>query len=147
MNPSPVEVHRESSGFFVATNARGARIRIGRVADGADFSPVELLLAALGACAGLSAEGVVGRTVGEEAPMAVHVAGTKDKPTNRLDTIRMAFDVDLSTLDDDERATLAIKIVRAVERGCTVSRTVEPGTSVELAPLPGGPGSAGEPRS
>jgi len=44
-----VEVERTEDGF-VARNDRGAEIRFGTGGEDASFTPVELLLAALGGC-------------------------------------------------------------------------------------------------
>ncbi|GAB3902868.1 hypothetical protein GCM10029964_093980 [Kibdelosporangium lantanae] len=39
MNPTPVQIQRIAPAKFVATNARGATVTVGRSQDGADFSP------------------------------------------------------------------------------------------------------------
>lgn len=135
MNPAPVRVRRDKHASFTAVNARGAEIKIGRSQDGPDFSPVELLMAALGACAGLSADNVIARRLGEDAPVEVLVDADKDEEADRLTKIRMSFDVDLSSLTPAERTVLATLAERAVERTCTVSHTVEPGTPVDLLPI------------
>ncbi|MCP2260728.1 putative OsmC-related protein [Streptoalloteichus tenebrarius] len=136
MNPSPVRVRRDGKGSFTATNARGAEVVIGRPAEGQAFSPVELLMAAIAACAGLSAEGVIARRLGEDAPVTLNVTAEKDEEANRLSGVRVSLDLDLSDVDDAAREALATTIMRAVERACTVSRTVEaPGVRVELVPV------------
>ncbi|MET0133921.1 MAG: OsmC family protein [Kibdelosporangium sp.] len=132
MNPAPVQIRRVAPAKFTATNGRGAEITIGRSQDGADFSPVELLMAALGACAGLSADHVISRRIGEDAPIDVVVTADKDVEADRLTSVRTAFDLDLSSLGEADRATLVKLVSRAVERTCTVSHTVEPGTPVEV---------------
>ncbi|WP_073488757.1 OsmC family protein [Streptoalloteichus hindustanus] len=135
MNPSPVVVRRDAQGSFTAVNARGAEVSIGRASEGQAFSPVELLMAAIGACAGLSAERVIARRLGEDAPVTLHVTADKDDEANRLSRVRVSLDLDLSDLDETERETLAETVARAVERACTVSRTVEPpGVAVDLTP-------------
>jgi uncharacterized OsmC-like protein len=132
MNPAPVRIRREAPAKFTATNGRGAQISIGRSQDGADFSPVELLMAALGACAGLSADHVVSRRLGEDAAIDVVVEAVKDTEADRLTGVSTRFDLDLASLPEADQATLVKLVTRAVERTCTVSRTVEPGTPVEL---------------
>lgn len=132
MSPTPVRVHRIAPAKFAATNARGAEITIGRSQDGADFSPVELLMAALGACAGLSADHIVSRRLGDEAPIEVVVEATKDEEADRLTRASTRFSLDASSLSEADAATLMTLVRRAVERTCTVSRTVEPGMPVDL---------------
>ena len=141
MNPAPVRVRRDKHASFTAINARGAEIRIGRSQDGPDFSPVELLMAALGACAGLSADNVIARRLGEDAPVEVFVDADKDEEADRLTRVRMRFDLDLSGLSETERTTLATLARRAVQATCTVSHTVEPGTPVDLLPIADQPSS------
>jgi uncharacterized OsmC-like protein len=132
MSPTPVQIHRVARAKFVATNARGAEITIGRSQDGADFSPVELLMAALGACAGLSADHIVSRRLGDDAPINVVVEAVKDEEADRLTSASTRFELDASSLSEADAATLATLVRRAVERTCTVSRTVEPGMPVDL---------------
>ncbi|MEV4319626.1 OsmC family protein [Actinocrispum sp. NPDC049592] len=132
-NPAPVRIRRDAPARFTAINGRGAEIRIGRSQDGADFSPVELLMAALGACAGLSADHVISRRIGEDAPIDVVVEADKDLDADRVTAVRTRFELDLGTLSPADQETLVKLVNRAVERTCTVSRSVEPGTPVELS--------------
>lgn len=132
MNPAPVQIRRTAPAKFTATNGRGAEITIGRSQDGADFSPVELLMAALGACATLSADSVISRRLGDEAPIDMVVTAEKDEEADRVTGVRTEFDLDLSTLSAADQDTLVKLVTRAVERTCTVSHSVEPGTPVEL---------------
>jgi uncharacterized OsmC-like protein len=132
MNPAPVRIRRDAPAKFTATNGRGAEIKVGRSQDGADFSPVELLMAALGACAALSADHVISRRLGDDAAIDVVVEADKDVEADRVTAVRTRFDLDLSVLDEAERDTLVKLISRSVDRTCTVSHTVEPGVPVEL---------------
>ncbi|MET0236691.1 MAG: OsmC family protein [Kibdelosporangium sp.] len=132
MNPAPVKIRRSAPAKFVATNGRGAEITIGRSQDGADFSPVELLMAALGACATLSADHVISRRLGADAAIDMVVTAEKDVEADRVTSVQTAFDLDLSSLGEAERDTLVKLVTRAVERTCTVSHTVEPGVPVTL---------------
>lgn len=132
MNPAPVRIRRSAPAKFVATNGRGAEITIGRSQDGADFSPVELLMAALGACATLSAENVITRRLGDDAAVDMTVTAEKDVEADRVTSVTTAFDLDLSSLSDAASTTLIELATKAVERTCTVSHTVEPGVPVTL---------------
>lgn len=132
MNPTPVQIRRSAPAKFVATNARGAEITIGRSQDGADFSPVELLMAALGACATLSADSIISRRLGQDAPIDMVVTAEKDVEADRLTSVETKFDLDMSPLSEADQATLVKLVTKAVELTCTVSHTVEPGTPVKL---------------
>jgi uncharacterized OsmC-like protein len=132
MNPAPVQIRRDSPAKFTATNGRGAEIKVGRSQDGADFSPVELLMAALGACAALSADHVISRRLGDDAPIDLVVEADKDVEADRLTSVTTRFDLDMSQLSETDRETLVKLVDRAVDRTCTVSHSVEPGTPVKL---------------
>ncbi|ONI89289.1 hypothetical protein ALI144C_04870 [Actinosynnema sp. ALI-1.44] len=132
MNPTPVQIRRSAPAKFVATNARGAEIKIGRSGDGPDFSPVELLMAALGACATLSADSVISRRLGDDAPIDMVVTAEKDVEADRITSVETKFDLDMTKLDEAGQAQLVKLVVKAVELTCTVSHSVEPGTPVKV---------------
>lgn len=48
--------------------------------------------------------------------------------------MQVTFDVDLDAVDPEQRAKLSDAVQRAIERYCTVSRSVESGTPIELEP-------------
>ncbi len=50
-----VTIERISNSHYTVTNARGGTITVG-TADSADFSPVELLLTAIGACTAIDVD-------------------------------------------------------------------------------------------
>ncbi|MFB7506126.1 OsmC family protein, partial [Streptomyces broussonetiae] len=98
-----------------------------------EFTPVELLLAALGGCTAVDVDVATSRHA-EPTVFTVAVQGTKvdDELGNRLTDLAVTFHV---TFPDGEGAERARAILpRAVktshDRLCTVSRTVETGTPV-----------------
>ncbi|MGA5186717.1 OsmC family protein [Streptomyces griseoincarnatus] len=127
-----VVVERTSTGQFIATNPRGGTLRFGT--DGGDaFTPVELLLAAIGGCSAADVDVATGRHA-EPTAFSVEVSGDKisDEQGNRMTGLRVTFHV---AFPDEESADRARAILpRAVkashDRLCTVSRTVELGTPV-----------------
>lgn len=60
---------------YEARNARGGTIAVG-VGDGTDFSPVELLLAALGGCTGADVDHIASKRA-EPDSFVDHVTGEK----------------------------------------------------------------------
>ncbi|SMD27006.1 OsmC family protein [Kibdelosporangium aridum] len=132
MNPTPVQIRRAAPAKFVATNARGAEITIGRSQDGADFSPVELLMAALGACATLSADSVISRRLGDDAAIDMVVTAEKDVEADRVTSVETKFELDMAKLSEADQAQLVKLVTKAVDLTCTVSHSVEPGTPVKL---------------
>lgn len=133
VTPSPVEVRRTGSHDFLGVNPRGAEVRIGR--DGAEgaFTPGELLLLAAAGCAALTAEGLLSRRLGESAPQVVHADREKETPeAHEFSSVQVDFAVDLSALAPEQRAALQDAVDRAIERLCTVSRTLERGAKVAV---------------
>ncbi|GAA4804010.1 OsmC family protein [Streptomyces ziwulingensis] len=131
-----VTVERISTGHFVATNARGGRIAFGSAGDpqdGTAFTPVELLLAALGGCSAVDVDLATGRHA-EPDRFTVAVTGhkTDDDLGNRLTGLQVAFHVTFpdGAGADRARAILPRAVKASHDRLCTVSRTVEAGTPV-----------------
>jgi len=112
-----VTVRRVGEGRFVATTAHGATVEIG----GDGFSPVQLLEAALAACAAMTAEQLITR----RGHASFAVIATGEQAAHELRSVDITFD-----LPADE--PLATIVPRAVARECTVSRTVEHGAPVTV---------------
>ncbi|HEX6342612.1 OsmC family protein [Umezawaea sp.] len=130
---SNVEVRREGQHVFVASNGRGAEVRIGRKDQDGSFSPVELLLAAAAGCVAVTAETALTRRVGEFTAHAEHVSV---EGAHELTTVPVSLDYDLSGLDEAQRAALEVVVRRAVEQLCTVTRTLKASATTPLT-LPG----------
>ena len=125
-----LEVERTGEHAFVGRNERGAEVRLGRKgADGA-FSPAELLQIAAAGCTAVTAEELITRRVGEDAKFRVTVTADRREGASELDAVHVAFDVDVSTLAADQREALAGAVDRAIDRLCTVSRTLKKGIPV-----------------
>jgi uncharacterized OsmC-like protein len=123
-----VSVRRVGDGRFVARTSTGATVEVG----GDGFSPVQLLEAALAACAALTAEQLTVRRTGADFT----VVASADEAAHEVRGVDITFD-----LPADE--PLATIIPRAVARECKVSRTVEHGAlvAVRLSPTPPRPGA------
>ncbi|MFK4066596.1 OsmC family protein [Streptomyces sp. NPDC029674] len=129
-----VTVERAGPGRFTATNARGSTLTFG-TGGGADFTPVELFLAAIGGCSAADVEVATSRHE-EPAAFTVTVTGTKveDEGGNRMSDLGVAFHVTFPDGPSGERArTILPRAVKTShDRLCTVSRTVEAGTPVTV---------------
>ncbi|MEU1267741.1 OsmC family protein [Streptomyces sp. NPDC005799] len=127
-----VTVERTGPGRFTATNAHGAAIDFG-TGDGTDFTPVELLLAALGGCTAVDVDVATSRHAEPEA-FTVTVSGNKvsDELGNRMTDLEVRFSVTFpeGASGDRARAILPRAVGVSHDRLCTVSRTVEIGTPV-----------------
>ncbi|MEU9244273.1 OsmC family protein [Streptomyces sp. NPDC048385] len=130
-----VTVERTGTGRFTATNARGGTITFG-TGDGTEFTPVELLLAAIGGCTAADVDVSTSRHV-EPTAFTVAVSGHKvsDEDGNRMTDLAVAFSVAFpdGAAGDRARAILPRAVAVSHDRLCTVSRTVEAGTPVAVS--------------
>ncbi|MER6221609.1 OsmC family protein [Streptomyces sp. 900105755] len=130
-----VTVERTGSGRFTATNARGGTIAF-ETGDGTGFTPVELLLAAIGGCTAADVDVSTSRHV-EPAAFTVTVSGHKvsDAGGNRMTDLAVAFSVSFpaGAAGDRARAILPRAVAVSHDRLCTVSRTIEAGTPVAVS--------------
>lgn len=131
-----VTIERISTGHFTATNARGGTISFGTGSDpyaDTEFTPVELLLAALGGCTAVDVDVATSRHA-EPAGFSVAVTGNKisDELGNRMTDLAVTFSVAFADVEgaDRARAILPRAVRTSHDRLCTVSRTVEIGTPV-----------------
>jgi putative redox protein len=127
-----VSIDRVTAGRFAARNDRGGRIAIGTGGD-ADFTPTELLLAALGGCTAIDVDILTSRRAEPEA-FAVEVGAEKvrDSGGNHLAGIEVTFRVVFPPGEggDAARAVLPDAVRRSHDQLCTVSRTIELGIPV-----------------
>jgi uncharacterized OsmC-like protein len=139
-----VNVDRVGPGRYTAGNSRGGTIEFGTGAD-ADFTPVELLLAALGGCTAVDADVATSRHA-EPLGFRVSVRGDKisDEQDSRLENLAITFHVEFpeGAAGDRARAILPRAVKNSHDRLCTVSRTVERGTPVTSTVAPTGKAAA-----
>jgi putative redox protein len=127
-----VTITRTSAGHYTAVNRRGGTLEFG---DGgtADFTPVDLLLAAVGGCTAIDVDILTTRRA-EPEQFEVEVDGTKvrDEDGNRMGELSVTFRLRFPSGQggDDARAILPEAVRRSHDRLCTVSRTVELATPV-----------------
>lgn len=127
-----VTIDRISNSRYTVTNARGGQITVGS-GGGTDFTPVELLLTAIGGCTAIDVDILTSRRA-EPDSFTVEVGAEKvrDRGGNHLTDITVTFQVAFGDGAGGEaaRAILPDAVRQSHERLCTVSRTVELGTPV-----------------
>src|ERR687887_385295 len=129
-----VEIERIAVHKFRATNVRGGTLIFGDGGD-ADFSPTELLLAAISGCTALDVEYITGKRA---EPLGFRARARADKIRddggNHLVNIDVRFEVAFPNGDggDAAREVLPSALQRSHDRLCTVARTVELGTPVAM---------------
>jgi putative redox protein len=127
-----VSVERSEPGLFTIKNTRGGRIRIG-TGGGTDFSPTELLLAAIGGCTAIDVDILTSRRAEPERfDMRVDATKVRDDDGNRLIDIVVTFQVGFPDGEEGDaaRALLPEAVRRSHDRLCTVGRTVELATPI-----------------
>jgi putative redox protein len=127
-----VAIDRVRNSHYTATNARGGTLSVG---DGSDdsFTPVELLLTAIGGCTAVDVDLVTSRRAEPDSfQVAVEANKIRDEQGNHLTDIVVTFTVAFpeGEAGDNARAVLPDIVKKSHERLCTVSRTVELGTAI-----------------
>ncbi|WP_328307105.1 OsmC family protein [Streptomyces sp. NBC_00442] len=129
-----VSIERAGPGRFTATNTRGGTVTFG-TGSGTDFTPVELLLAAIGGCSAADVEVATSRHT-EPTAFSVTVTGNKveDEGGNRMSDLVVTFSVAFpeGSSGDRARTILPRAVKTSHDRLCTVSRTIEAGTPVAV---------------
>lgn len=136
VTPSPTDalwVERNGVRTYTGFSERGARVEIGPAGAGAVFTPGELLKIALAACAGMSSDRAFARRLGDDYTATIRVEDPKDMAEDRYPTLTEKFEIDLSDLDDAEREKLLTIARRAIDKACTVGRTLTAGAEVPPA--------------
>jgi uncharacterized OsmC-like protein len=127
-----VRLERIDNSRYTVTNERGGTMTIGSAA-GTDFTPVELLLAAIGGCTAVDVDILTSRRA-EPDSFEIGVEGTKvrDADGNHVTDLQVTFRVRFPDGEqgDKARALLPDMVAKSHDRLCFVSRTVELGTPV-----------------
>ena len=128
-----VAIERTSVGRYTVTNVRGGSLELGSGED-ADFTPVELLLAAIGGCTAVDVDLITSRRA-EPVEFSVAVSGDKIRDPeagNRMENLSVTFTVTFpeGAAGDAARQALPRSVQMSHDRLCTVSRTVELATPV-----------------
>ncbi len=133
-NLRTVSLTRVGARSYQATNVRGGTLRLGE-GDTTDFTPVELLLAAIAGCSSIDVDYLTARRA-EPTDFDVEVEADKlsDDDGNHLGPVQLTFRVRFPEGPDGDRARqmLPQAIAKSRDRLCTVSRTVQLPTPVSF---------------
>jgi putative redox protein len=129
-----VSMTRLERGLYEVRNVRGGTMRLGGGGDSEDFTPVELLLAAIAGCSATDVDFITSKRV-DPVEFTVEGAGEKvrDDTGNAMAGLEVTFTVRFPDGPDGDRARemLPKAIAMSHDRLCTVTRTVVRGTPVE----------------
>ena len=128
-----IDLSRIGEGRYQATNRRGGVLPVGS-GEGADFTPVELLLAAIAGCSAIDVDLITGKRATPEA-FDVRTEGHKvrDEQGNHLVGLKVTFDVQFPEGEGGDRARemLPRALQQTRDRLCSVGRTVALGEPIE----------------
>jgi putative redox protein len=125
-------VERVAAGTYAAANDRGGRLVFGS-GGGAEFTPVELLLAAIAGCTAIDVDTLTSRRAEPDSfEISVDADKVRDERGNHLENIAVTYRLIFPAGDggDKARAILPDVVRRSHDQLCTVSRTVELATPV-----------------
>jgi len=130
-----VSLTRTAAGAYEAVNVRGGTIRMSG-GDTEDFTPVELLLAAIAGCSAVDVDTITSRRA-EPIEFEVAAEGEKsrtDEDGNHMTDLEVTFTVRFAEGDDGDlaREMLPKAVQMSRDRLCTVSRTIQLGTPVTM---------------
>jgi uncharacterized OsmC-like protein len=129
-----VEISRIAKGSYEAVNPRGGRLAFGS-GDDDSFTPVELLLTAIAGCSAADVDYItVKRSEPDRFAVTMTAQKVRDEHGNHLTDLAITFDLRFpdGEAGDAARQVLPEAVRRSHDRLCTVSRTVELGTPVEV---------------
>lgn len=118
---------------FKATNSRGGETFMGNGGEDPDFTPVELLLAAIAGCSAIDVDLITAKraaSTGFEVSAEGHKV--RDDDGNHLTGLRLSFDLTFpdGPEGDAAREFLPRAVAMSRDRLCTVSRTVQLGADI-----------------
>lgn len=129
-----VHVERTDDGY-VGTNGRGARVAMGSSDEDGVFSPVELMLVALGGCEIVTIEPLTAKRGHRLVKLAATITAEKEAPT-KVGTITVTYEVELPEGDDKAAEVFKAVAHRVHENHCTVGRALREVTeSVQVLPV------------
>ncbi len=129
-----VHLARTGTLEYRAENPRGGVISIGE-GQNSDFTPVELLLVALGGCNAISVEALTKRAEPRRFDVAVEGRKVKDADGGtQLEDLVVTIDIRFESDENGRKMTERVPdaIEKAHHKICTVSRTIERETPVRV---------------
>ncbi|QCX27584.1 OsmC family protein [Nocardioides jishulii] len=134
-NHRAVQVSKIGQNRFKATNGRGGETYFGTGGDDPDFSPVELLLAAIAGCSAIDVDLITSKRA-PAVKFEVLSEGDKvrDERGNHMTNLRLTFDLEFpeGEAGDAARSVVQRSMEQSRDRLCSVSRTVQIGEPVEF---------------
>jgi len=129
-----IELTKIGEGRWKATNARGGDTYLGSGGADPDFTPVEMLLAAIAGCSAVDVDLITRKRAAAES-FSVTASGDKvrDERGNHLVNLQVSFELTFPAGEggDAARAVLPRSLEQTRDRLCSVGRTVQLGEPVD----------------
>ena len=126
-----IDLRKTGEGRYELTNRRGGVLTLGGETE---FTPVELLLAAIAGCAAIDVDLITGkRATAESFDLRTEGHKVRDDQGNHLVDLRVTLDIRFPDGEDGDlaREVLPRAITQTRDRLCTVGRTVAIGEPIE----------------
>jgi uncharacterized OsmC-like protein len=123
-------VERTGVRRYTGHSSRGAQVLVGSEDVEGVFTPGELLKIALAACSGMSSDHPLRTRLGDHYQATIKASGPADREQERYPLIEENLEVDLSGLSEEDVNRLVTVVERAIDKVCTVGRTLKSGTEV-----------------
>ena len=126
-----MRLERIENSRYTAINERGGRMTVG--SGEGDFSPVELLLVAIGGCTAIDVDILTSRRAEPDSfEILVDAEKVRDEAGNHLTDIVVNFRIRFPEGEQGDKARVLLPdaVKKSHDRLCTVSRTVELGTPI-----------------
>ncbi|MDJ0468014.1 MULTISPECIES: OsmC family protein [Nocardiaceae] len=130
--PTNLWVERTGTRRYTGRSSRGAEVLIGSESVEGVFTPGELLKIALAACTGMSSDVPLSRRLGDDYSATVEVSGAADRENELYPELNEILRVDLGAMDPEAQQRLLTVVERAIDKVCTVGRTLKAGTTINL---------------
>ncbi|OZC61148.1 hypothetical protein CH306_23850 [Rhodococcus sp. 15-725-2-2b] len=130
--PTNLWVERTGTRRYTGRSSRGAEVLIGSESVEGVFTPGELLKIALAACTGMSSDLPLSRRLGDDYAATVEVSGAADRENELYPELNEILRVDLGAMDPEAQERLLTVVERAIDKVCTVGRTLKAGTKITL---------------
>jgi uncharacterized OsmC-like protein len=127
-----IRLERIENSRYTASNDHGGQISMGTGA-GTDFTPVELLLAAIGGCTAVDVDILTSRRAEPDTfEVLVDAEKVRDAAGNHLTDLLVTFRISFpdGEAGDQARTLLPDAVRKSHDRLCSVGRTVELGTPI-----------------
>ncbi|WP_045195607.1 OsmC family protein [Rhodococcus sp. B7740] len=130
--PTNLWVERTGTRRYTGRSSRGAEVLVGSESVEGVFTPGELLKIALAACTGMSSDLPLSRRLGDDYAATVEVSGAADRENELYPELNEILRVDLGAMDPEAQERLLTVVERAIDKVCTVGRTLKAGTKITL---------------